>query len=78
MSVILIREGGGIFKTQIQRGRPIGEGHVKSEVGNEVMSLQAKDCQLPSEARREAWNIFCLRGINTADSLRSDFLPPEL
>lgn len=53
MSVILIREGGGIFKTQIQRGRPIGEGHVKSEVGNGVMSLQAKEHQdLPTTTRR--------------------------
>ena len=53
LNTILIREGGGIFKTQIQRGRPIGEGHVKSEVGNGMMNLQAKEHQgLPTTTRR--------------------------
>lgn len=48
-----------------------------------VMCLQAKECQGllgATRARREAWNRFSLtpsEGTKPADTLLSDFQPPE-
>ena len=61
MSVVSVRERRGRFETQIQMRRPIRKDHVKSEAGNGVMGLQAKEHQeLPTTTRskRVTWNRF--------------------
>ena len=55
---------------------------MEAETG--AMVPQVKECQgLPEtpEAKRKAWNIFSLRtlvGTNPANTLISNFQPPEL